>query len=75
MRLELEALRDKYMEIMRIFTVISNAPADQKVSVIEENRPIINQIESAIKRKDDFISARSQRMRQAQNRTVLIEGL
>jgi len=49
LRMELEALRDKYMDIMKIFTTISNAPADRKVSVIEENRPHINQIESDIK--------------------------
>ncbi len=42
---QLDGLRDKYMEIMKIFSVISNAPADQKVSVIEQNRPTINIIE------------------------------
>ena len=35
---QLEGLRDKYVQIMKIFTLISNATADQKVTVIEQNR-------------------------------------
>jgi regulator of replication initiation timing len=38
LNIQLEGLRDKYMQIMKIFTVISNAPADQKVTVIEQQR-------------------------------------
>lgn len=65
LKFQLEQMRDKYMEIMKIFTVISNAPAEQKVSVIEQNRTSMNQIESHIKQQDAFISKQVAKMQNA----------
>ena len=52
LNMQLDELRDKYMEIMKIFSLISNSSADQKVSVIEQNRPQINDIEKEIAMQD-----------------------
>ncbi|CDW76656.1 kelch motif family protein [Stylonychia lemnae] len=72
---QLEALRDKYVQIMKIFTLISNATADQKVVVIEQNRNQMNALEAEIRKQDAYIVKQSMKMRDAQNKTVSLEGL
>lgn len=38
LNMQLEGLRDKYVQIMKIFTLISNTPAEKKVQTIEANK-------------------------------------
>ena len=38
MRSTIEGLRDKYISIMKVFTVISNSPVEKKLEVIEKHR-------------------------------------
>jgi hypothetical protein len=44
----LEDLRDKYMQIMKIFTMISNSSADKKIDIIDRYRSQMNAIEREV---------------------------
>eukprot|EP00347_Sterkiella_histriomuscorum_P001097 403373339 len=72
---QLEGLRDKYVSIMKIFTLISNTSAEQKPHIIEQHRNQTKSLEAEIKKQDAFIVKQAARMKEAQIKTVAIDGL
>lgn len=63
------------MQIMRIFTLISNSKADQKVDVIEKYRSQMSAIENEVIKQNNYMHYQIGKMKETQKKTVAIDGL
>lgn len=60
---------------MKIFTIISNSPAEQKPLLIDQHRKQMMAIEAEIKRQDSYIVKQAAKIKEAQIKTVALDGL
>eukprot|EP00347_Sterkiella_histriomuscorum_P020526 403337466 len=72
---QLEGLRDKYMQIMRIFTLISNCKAEQKADTIEKYRQQMSVIENEVVKQSNHIKSQVSKIKETQKKIVAIDGL